>query len=72
MMKIVVLDGQTINPGDLSWNGLKQYGDVTVYPHTDADHAACCMGIASVTSAPYCSDHWQRCGVCFRGTDQRR
>lgn len=25
-MKIVVLDGYTENPGDLSWNGLKKYG----------------------------------------------
>ena len=30
-MKIVVLDGYTENPGDLSWAGLEAYGDVTVY-----------------------------------------
>lgn len=30
-MKIVVLDGYTENPGDLSWNGLKALGEVTVY-----------------------------------------
>ena len=29
-MKIVVLDGYTENPGDLSWGGLEQLGDVTV------------------------------------------
>ena len=33
-MKIVVLDGYTLNPGDLSWNGIKRLGDLTVYPHT--------------------------------------
>jgi glycerate dehydrogenase len=30
-MKIVVLDGYTENPGDLSWDGLKAFGDLTVY-----------------------------------------
>ncbi len=33
-MKIVVLDGHTLNPGDLSWNGLQQLGDVMVYDRT--------------------------------------
>lgn len=33
-MKIVVLDGYTENPGDLSWNALKKLGDVTVYDRT--------------------------------------
>ena len=27
-MKIVVLDGYTENPGDLSWDALKELGDV--------------------------------------------
>lgn len=30
-MKIVVLDGYTENPGDLSWDGLRAFGDLTVY-----------------------------------------
>ena len=29
-MKIVVLDGYTENPGDLSWDELAKLGDVTV------------------------------------------
>ena len=33
-MKIVVLDGYTENPGDLSWDGLKALGEVTVYDRT--------------------------------------
>lgn len=33
-MKIVVLDGYTLNPGDLSWDALQQFGEVTVYPRT--------------------------------------
>lgn len=30
-MKIVVLDGYTLNPGDLSWDELKKLGEVSVY-----------------------------------------
>ena len=33
-MKIVVLDGNALNPGDLSWDCLKQFGEVTVYDRT--------------------------------------
>ena len=33
-MKIVVLDGHTLNPGDLSWEPLEQFGKVKVYPRT--------------------------------------
>ena len=30
-MKIVILDGYTENPGDLSWDALKEFGDLTIY-----------------------------------------
>ncbi|WP_303911402.1 D-2-hydroxyacid dehydrogenase [Bacteroides mediterraneensis] len=33
-MKIVVLDGYTLNPGDLSWEDLKALGGLTVYERT--------------------------------------
>lgn len=33
-MKIVILDGYTENPGDLSWEGFEQLGEVTVYDRT--------------------------------------
>jgi glycerate dehydrogenase len=36
-MKIVVLDGYTENPGDLSWDGLKALGEFTVYDRTSKD-----------------------------------
>ena len=36
-MKIVVLDGYTLNPGDLSWDELKKIGDVIVYDRTPVD-----------------------------------
>lgn len=34
-MQIVILDGYTENPGDLSWSLLETYGDLTVYDRTD-------------------------------------
>ena len=39
-MKIVVLDGHVENPGDLSWKGFEDLGDLTVYdrtPYEDSD-----------------------------------
>lgn len=36
-MKIVILDGQTENPGDLSWEGLEAVGELTVYERTPND-----------------------------------
>jgi glycerate dehydrogenase len=37
MMKIVVLDGNTLNPGDNPWTGLEPLGDLEVYGTTDPD-----------------------------------
>src|SRR5690606_17902814 len=34
-MKAVVLDGFTLNPGDLSWEGLENLVDLTVYERTE-------------------------------------
>lgn len=34
MEKLVVLDGFTLNPGDLSWEGFEAMGDLTVYDFT--------------------------------------
>ena len=33
-MKIVVLDGYTLNPGDLDWKGMEAIGECTVYDRT--------------------------------------
>lgn len=35
-MKIVVTDGYTLNPGDLSWEGIEALGTLTVYDRTPA------------------------------------
>lgn len=33
-MKLVVLDGYTLNPGDLNWDGIKNFGDLQVHDRT--------------------------------------
>ncbi len=33
-MRLVILDGHTLNPGDLSWKDLESLADVTYYPRT--------------------------------------
>lgn len=50
-MKIVVLDGYTENPGDLSWDGLKAFGDLKVYDRsslTDPNDAIKRIGDAEI------------------------
>lgn len=39
-MKIVVLEGNAVNPGDLSWDCLKEFGQVTIYSRTAYEDAA--------------------------------
>jgi len=34
MSKIIVLDGHTLNPGDLSWEPWRKYGDIILYERT--------------------------------------
>ena len=36
-MKIVVIDGSALNPGDLSWNALEEFGSLTVHDRTPED-----------------------------------
>jgi len=33
-MEIVVFDGYAVNPGDLNWEGLKEFGNYTIYDRT--------------------------------------
>lgn len=35
--RIVVLDGYTLNPGDLSWDGVEEFGALTVHDRTPDD-----------------------------------
>ncbi len=45
-MKIVILDGYTENPGDLSWKALEGFGTLTVYDRTPYENAEIIRRIA--------------------------
>jgi len=47
-MKIVILDGHAVNPGDLSWDFLCKYGEVTVYERTPVALVAQRIGDAQI------------------------
>lgn len=47
-MNIVVLDGYTANPGDLSWEPLKEFGNLAVYPRLAADQVVEAAGKAEM------------------------
>lgn len=38
-MKLVILDGYAENPGDLRWDALRRFGELTVYDRTNPDDA---------------------------------
>ena len=40
MMQIVILDGHALNPGDLSWDGLREFGTLSVYDRTPPEFTA--------------------------------
>lgn len=47
-MNIVVLDGYTLNPGDITWKGMEELGSLTVYDRTPADEIINRIGNAEV------------------------
>ena len=47
-MKIVVLDGYALNPGDLSWEAIRRFGDLTVYDRTPEDQIIARIGDAEI------------------------
>lgn len=47
-MKIVLLDAYAANPGDLSWDGLREFGEVTVYDRTAPEDVMTRIGDAEV------------------------
>jgi len=51
-MNIVVIDGQTLNPGDLSWERLHALGNCTIYPRTPPDLVVprCCQAEVVLTN----------------------
>jgi hypothetical protein len=49
-VKIVILDGYTLNPGDLSWKELQAMGKVSVYERTPEE-----LNVERSTVRMYCS-----------------
>ena len=47
-MKIVILDGNALNPGDLSWEGFHKLGEVALYDRTPKDLVISRIGDAEI------------------------
>ena len=63
-MKIIVLDGYTENPGDLSWEPFAALGELTVYDRTPRELVGERMGggeIAIINKTPMGRDEIQAC-----------
>lgn len=45
---IVILDGYTLNPGDLSWEGIAAFGDMTIYDRTEQQQILSRIGSADI------------------------
>lgn len=58
-MKIVILDGYTINPGDLSWSPFERFGELIVYERTPNELIAPRIGDADIVLTSKCliTDH---------------
>ena len=53
-MKIVILDGYTENPGDLSWEGFESLGTLTVYDRTEPNEIVSRIGDAEAVIVNKC------------------
>ncbi|UYO64079.1 D-2-hydroxyacid dehydrogenase [Acetobacterium wieringae] len=63
-MRIVVLDGYALNPGDLSWDSLKKLGELTVYDRTPEAEVAGRIGDAKIiftNKTPITKETLERC-----------
>ncbi len=78
-MKIVILDGHAINPGDLSWDALRALGSLDVFDRTAEElivDRARDAGIVLTTRAPLCGQTLKQLkqlryiGAMFTGYDE--
>ncbi len=63
-MKIIVLDGYTENPGDLTWEGFERLGELTVYDRTPQDDIVSRIGDAEIVitnKTPISRDTLNKC-----------
>lgn len=70
-MKIIVLDGYTLNPGDISWEGLEKLGELTVYDRTRLEEIVQRIGdgeIVYTNKTPLTKETLKACpGIKFIG-----
>ena len=69
-MKIVVLDGYTLNPGDLNWEALNALGELTVYDRTPSDKIIERIGDAQVVftnKTPLTAEVFDKTSIKFVG-----
>ena len=69
-MKIVVLDGYALNPGDLSWECLRRYGELAVYDRTPEDKIIERIGdseIVITNKTPIMEDTLSKCNIKYIG-----
>lgn len=63
-MKIIVLDGYTLNPGDLSWKRIADHGTLTIYDRTTPEDVAERIGNAEIVftnKTVLKEEHFSRC-----------
>ncbi|WP_238915686.1 D-2-hydroxyacid dehydrogenase [Clostridium sp. YIM B02555] len=63
-MNIVVLDGYTLNPGDITWDGMERLGNLTVYDRTPVDKIVERIGSAEVVftnKTPILKETFEQC-----------
>lgn len=69
-MKIVILDGYTLNPGDLNWSGLRNLGTVTLYDRTDEKDIISRIGDAEIVitnKTPISKETMDDCQIKYIG-----
>lgn len=71
MRKIVVLDGYTLNPGDLNWDGLRALGELSVYDRTPESEIIGRIGDAQIVftnKTPLRREVFEACpDICYVG-----
>lgn len=71
MVKIVVLDGYTLNPGDLTWKGLESLGELTCYDRTEKQQIVERIGDAEIVitnKTPITAETMEACpGISYIG-----
>lgn len=74
-MKICILDGYSLNPGDLDWSPVERLGDVTLFDRTPADkivERAADADIVLTNKVPFSADTLRQlprlCFICVLAT----